>query len=446
MVESDYKKAFALYSELLKNGKADDEVYRRLGDCYFEGLGTECDKAYAVSLYEKVQDKDAPLLKRLSLAYYYGDGVEQDHFKAVGYLRPLAFDYGDADAQFKLGECYMFGLGVERDRREAMRYYKMSALQDNPDALFAYAWCCYVGLGGSRWQMLAALKQAARLGHKTALYDLGVCYYKGFLVEADQRMAAEYFQRAAIAGHAEAQYNLGLMYFKGHGVKKDKQVAAKWLSQSAANGFRPAKTKLKGVINADAREQAQERFKDGMSLLRGEGQEQNFSRAAACFRSALECDKNNHEALFYLGLCLMQGADANIKEAISCFSKHYEQKHEIRALYMQGLCYFKLRNYEKALPYFEQTFSRDKKAGLNSYAALAGSFAELQPWKNKTVRCADAALKIGECYLNGYGVSQDLEKAKYYLAFAADLGNRDATFLLIEMDEKSGPSQGEPNS
>ncbi|MCL1993760.1 MAG: sel1 repeat family protein [Spirochaetes bacterium] len=43
---------------------------------------------------------------------------------------------------------------------------------------------------------------------------------------------------------------------------------------------------------------------------------------------------------------------------------------------------------------------------------------------------ADAQLKLGTCYANGEGVTQDFEKAIYWLTKSAQQGNADAQFNL----------------
>ena len=48
-------------------------------------------------------------------------------------------------------------------------------------------------------------RKAAELGHAGAMSDLGYCYYHGFGVEYDPKMAFQWYMRAADNGHPDAK-------------------------------------------------------------------------------------------------------------------------------------------------------------------------------------------------------------------------------------------------
>ena len=83
---------------------------------------------------------------------------------AVEYFSQAA-EEGDAQAQYRLGECYFFKKGVRRDYKKA-----------------AY------------WS-----EKAAQKGIASAQYLLGACYYKGKGVKKDAREAVVWFDKAARA-------------------------------------------------------------------------------------------------------------------------------------------------------------------------------------------------------------------------------------------------------
>ena len=118
----------------------------------------------------------------------------------MGFLEiKTAAEQGDAEAQFRLGECYYLGDGVEKNCDDALKWYGKAAEQGN-----ARAQCV-----------------------------LGVCYAKGELVNKDYAEAVKWFHKAAMQGHTDAQYNLGTSYRKGEGVPLDNVKAYAWYNLAA---------------------------------------------------------------------------------------------------------------------------------------------------------------------------------------------------------------------
>lgn len=69
-----------------------------------------------------------------------------------------------------------------------------------------------------------------------AIYEVGQCFFHGWGVKKDQRMAVSYFQIAAKLGDADAQQELAFCYANGRGCKKDRKEAAKWYRAAVAQG------------------------------------------------------------------------------------------------------------------------------------------------------------------------------------------------------------------
>ena len=67
------------------------------------------------------------------LMYANGEGVPQDHAKAMKWYRKAA-DQGDPGAQNNLGFMYANGQGVPQDHAEAVKWYRKAAEQG-----YAYA-------------------------------------------------------------------------------------------------------------------------------------------------------------------------------------------------------------------------------------------------------------------------------------------------------------------
>jgi TPR repeat protein len=98
-----------------------------------------------------------------------------------------------------------------------------------------------------------------------AIYNLGLMYAHGTVVEVDKAKAAELYAKAHAAGHVKATYNLGLMYQRGEGVEQDSAKAVELYEQAHARGYSKATYNL------------------GKMFDRGIGVEQDRAKAAALF-------------------------------------------------------------------------------------------------------------------------------------------------------------------
>lgn len=103
-------------------------------------------------------------------------------------------------------------------------------------------------------QYLKALRKAAYLGHKEAIYDLGQQYedigYIGIpnLNYSPQR-CIYWYSKACNMGHPEACNNLSAFYEQGKGCKQDIQKAVELLKRSAELGSSLGKRNYKLIIN-----------------------------------------------------------------------------------------------------------------------------------------------------------------------------------------------------
>ncbi|KAG6373113.1 hypothetical protein JVT61DRAFT_6715 [Boletus reticuloceps] len=69
-----------------------------------------------------------------------------------------------------------------------------------------------------------------------AIYEVGQCFFQGWGVAKDQKMAVSYYRVAAKLGDADAQQDLAFCLANARGCKKDKKEAAKWYRAAVAQG------------------------------------------------------------------------------------------------------------------------------------------------------------------------------------------------------------------
>lgn len=77
------------------------------------------------------------------------------------------------------------------------------------------------------------LKLATTHRHPQATFNLGICYELGIGVEKNMKNAMECYRSAAGLGHKTAMYNLGIFYVHGRGGLKKNQEAARACFEAA---------------------------------------------------------------------------------------------------------------------------------------------------------------------------------------------------------------------
>jgi TPR repeat protein len=97
---------------------------------------------------------------------------------------------------------------------------------------------------GNRKDARDAYKAAADLGDAEAQYKFAHYAEQGTGGEADDGLAAIYYEQAARQGHVQAQYEMGSRYSAGRGVAVDKEKAAEWYQKAAEQGHAAAQFEL----------------------------------------------------------------------------------------------------------------------------------------------------------------------------------------------------------
>jgi TPR repeat protein len=100
----------------------------------------------------------------------------------------------------------------------------------------ATARCALDTLAEELPEALRNCQQAASEGDVQAAYELGEFHYDGKRAPRDLAKALYWFEQASLRGHAAAQHRLGVMFFRGEGVKANNVQAYIVLKMAAVNG------------------------------------------------------------------------------------------------------------------------------------------------------------------------------------------------------------------
>ncbi|MCW8884525.1 MAG: sel1 repeat family protein [Motiliproteus sp.] len=201
-------------------------------------------------------------------------------------------------------------------------------------------------------QMWLSIKGGAQA---EALFNLAILYDQGLGAEEDIQQALDYYQQAARLGSRSAAYQLGIIYLNDKRIEPDPVQAQRWLTVAAHDGDEEAAQLLKqlaGESKGDPMVAVQQLLVAGemeaavaeLELLAaannataitrlawlyesGLGVEQNLQQAARLFRQAAEL--NDAEAQYALAVMLMTGSGQtqDRDQAISWLRRAAAQGH-----------------------------------------------------------------------------------------------------------------------
>ncbi|WP_196480462.1 tetratricopeptide repeat protein [Burkholderia multivorans] len=119
------------------------------------------------------------------------------------------------------------------DARKTMALLRPLIEKGVPAALFLYSHFC---ISTSETDLefderrIGILHLLSDLGYAPGIYELGVCYETGDLVEVDKNIAAALYKKAAELGYPKAKLSHGLDLYHGSGdIKKSRALGLKFI-------------------------------------------------------------------------------------------------------------------------------------------------------------------------------------------------------------------------
>jgi TPR repeat protein len=132
----------------------------------------------------------------------HGYRAQEDPQKSF-LLNAQAAESGMRDAVLAMGWFYLNGVGVEPDLEEARRWYRKSARQGDPRAMFSLGQMAYDERDHA--DALVWFRRAADKGHARSLFWIGKLLWRGSGIPTDKKQAMTLFQKAAAAKIPEAR-------------------------------------------------------------------------------------------------------------------------------------------------------------------------------------------------------------------------------------------------
>lgn len=376
-------------NKVLKNydlSKPSDQI--ALGERYLNGNVVEKDYKKAVELFEKAanQNSDIGMLK-LADCYKKGIGVEQDNARALSLYEKSA-NKGNTDAMITVSDMYAEGIGVSKDEPKALYWKEQLGFMGNIDAQkyvlshstieFTHANTNFVEvLELARKNVKSAnyswakycYERAIILGSKDAAFELGKWLYEGNGIDRDVPKAVELLGSHGEAGNVEAQKLLASIYRENKGITPDIKQEMYWIQKAAENGDSDSQLRI------------------GTAYLNGTGVPKDKKLSAEWYEKAAM--QNNQEATRFTIANYMNGNGVKKDlEKATYFLTHLDNQSQ--------------------LEFADNVFNG---IGMKKNQKLAASMYEKMALNGNM----KATKKLALCYLEGTGVSKDIETA-YQLA------------------------------
>lgn len=201
------------------------------------------------NLLQRAENGDAEAQYQLGMAYYNGEGVAKDDYRALDWFKKSA-EANHAAANGMCGEFLRTGTATALDPQGAALYFTKGASLGDVFSQYRIGWIFW---NTSNYNdAIPYLRQAADAGNASAKCLLGQSYFNGYGVPEDKVKALALFEEAAYAGDADAQYFASACYGFGYGTAVDVDQAYYYCKRSADQGHEGAIKNLSIFQNAQA--------------------------------------------------------------------------------------------------------------------------------------------------------------------------------------------------
>lgn len=410
--KKDYKKAFKLLKEIdLSNQKslsAENKVRleEMLYDCYKNGLGTKINIENAI-WHKKIAQEVA---YAVGLCYFYGikstnyngriwkseDSITNYKKAAYYFQKGEKLGIDDKTPFYEIGICYLFGDGGIKDIDKAIEYFKKA------DEIEKRVW--------------------KSTGYSEAAIVLGMIYRNGIGVpankdEANRWCPKEYYYssfmqkwKVLLANHGDAKSIYELK------TEENKKAHEAWLNSSVGSKFTNSKDITSSEIDILKMTSNQGCIHAMFNL--GECYEHGYGGTKKDFQKAFDyyfksSDGGLAEASLYLGQCFLYG-----KKQTKDYKKAFELIKKAsypRYTYWYWTPYY-AKEYLAECYLFGKGIKQDKDSAfcisLNILKEMSKQDSlQKHDQHNYVKQMPRASYVLAECYYNGYGITQNYDKA-----------------------------------
>ena len=427
------------------------EIQYQIAQTFGNPKAKEYNLSEAVKWYELAAENGKPwAMLSLAFIYAHGDLGKPDPAKAFVWFEKAGG--GDKPKHIlgtaNLGICYQNGFGTAKDPEKAAAIFKQHRDED---------FICHLG-------------------------SIGQCPEKVITYEEVLALNREWAEKK---NDPKAQYFLALRYWEGTGVKADFERATKLLKKAAKAGSGDAYCKLglncqrypivEGILRADeGTARAMDYFQKGLDLGNAEcaahlafliyrtlGNAKGTEQAIALYERCLKMDPKNGMALNNLAVRLEarlreaagnhQPVDAAAQAAMLRYYQEADQLESPQAAYNLGTLHRDGVLLEKDLAAAYRCLETAAERGHTASRLILGQMHENGEGVPVTYSEAayhyrlaaldgntEALRRLIVLYLSGKGVSQDLDRATFWLMRLARSGQVEALVAIGDIALQKG--------
>ena len=310
----------------------------------------------------------------------------------------------------------------EGDLEKAAELWRAGCVQQDSTCLYNYACCLQRGWGVATKdpvQAVAKFRDAAQLDHPGALYNLAWCHIHGIGTYKDVKEAVTLLKQASRLGHVEASFNVGQLLLH----------PSKWLNTSGTSGTQ----RKAGSSNSKG--------KSGAGKL-SPGQIQAAYAEAISFLK-IASDNGLPDASYSLALCYMKGGPGMAPDEELGF-QHFERAAQfgcVDAMFHVAQCYELGQGTPPCVP--KVIYFYKQAASLGHIEALfrlgicyqngIGAMLPCQKLAHQYFRRAadkghvPAMVQLAICLESGSGVERNMSEALFWYSRATK--NSDASAI-----------------
>ena len=207
---------------------------------------------------------------------------------------------------------------IERNADLSEPHYKSDIAKAHM-MMSLYYRCGLAGIEKDSVKSFEWYEKAAHMGDSQGMFELGLAYHYGEVVEANERKAFEWWLASANDGFYDAYRNVAIGYYFGNGVKRDYTKAAQWAEKGvdADDGYC---TLMLGIAH-----------------YKGQGVKRNYEKAFGWFNlSVRQGEPSANQALaecYYYG----RGVERDYEQAKILCQRGVELEDEEAVKFMKKL-------------------------------------------------------------------------------------------------------------
>ena len=248
-VNQNKQLAFFWYEKASDNNNL--QAINNLAQMYILGEGgVKKDKVKARELYTKAAEAGYAVAQ-LNLAFLLEESIDKEDLKESFFWYEKAALQGVLPAQNNLGKMYSLGIGVKADKQKSLYWFTQAANGNDPiaQANLAVMYLKGDGVGMDIDLAVKLFQKAGEQGNLASMLKLAEMYGNGNIISQDYKEAFYWYEKALNThNNTTALFHVGLYYYKGYGVPIDEEKGLKYIKEAKDKGYKRAENFFK-LIN-----------------------------------------------------------------------------------------------------------------------------------------------------------------------------------------------------